>query len=186
MAHRRRKRAAKGPAFGLKSDGMTGSLSARRLAEELKLLTFRLATVQDELAKLTEFANRTRIGTIYPIALKAKLAVLDNERKMLVEQIEQLEQCERIKRSKLQAEILPVVEQENTQYPKSVPGVWGRFRLHLDGLDRYHSAGALVMTVGSAGMFLASALALGPLWAGFLAGALPTFLMAALVHPEHA
>jgi hypothetical protein len=58
--------------------------------------------------------------------------------------------------------------------------------LHVDGVDRYHGAAALVMTAGSVGMLLASSLSLGPLWAGFLTGALPTFVLAALVHPEHA
>jgi hypothetical protein len=59
-------------------------------------------------------------------------------------------------------------------------------RLHLDGLDRYHGAGALVVTAGSIGMLAAACLALGPLWVGFLAGALPTFMLTTLVHPEHA
>lgn len=58
--------------------------------------------------------------------------------------------------------------------------------LYLDGLDRYHGAGALVMTTGAVGMIVAACLATVPVWAGFLAGALPTFLLAALVHPEHA
>src|SRR4051794_6959257 len=64
--------------------------------------------------------------------------------------------------------------------------VWTRLGLHVDSLDPYHGSGALVMTAGSVGMIVASCLALGPLWAGFLAGALPTLLLAALVHPEHA
>jgi hypothetical protein len=59
-------------------------------------------------------------------------------------------------------------------------------RLHLDGLDRYHGAGALVITVGSIGMIVSSCLALAPIWVGFLAGALPTFMLTTLLHPEHA
>jgi hypothetical protein len=63
---------------------------------------------------------------------------------------------------------------------------WARLQAHLDGLDRYHGAGALVMTAGSIGMIVTSCLSIGPLWAGFLVGALPTFMFTTLVHPEHA
>jgi hypothetical protein len=42
------------------------------------------------------------------------------------------------------------------------------------------------MAAGSIGMIVAACLGLGSLWVGFLAGALPTFLLASLIHPEHA
>jgi hypothetical protein len=61
-----------------------------------------------------------------------------------------------------------------------------RVAVFFDRVDRYHGAGALVMMTGSIGMIVSSCLGLGPLWAGFLAGALPTFLLASLVHPDHA
>jgi hypothetical protein len=61
-----------------------------------------------------------------------------------------------------------------------------RLQLHFDGIDRYHGAGALVMTAGSIGMIISSCLLQGPLWVGLLAGALPTFLVASLVLPDHA
>ena len=60
------------------------------------------------------------------------------------------------------------------------------FRLSLDRLDPYHGAGALIMTAGSLGMIASLGLGFGPIWAGFLVGAVPTFLIASLVHPEHA
>lgn len=41
------------------------------------------------------------------------------------------------------------------------------------------------MIAGTVGMIVSGSLGLGSLWAGFLVGALPTFLLAALVHPEH-
>jgi hypothetical protein len=54
------------------------------------------------------------------------------------------------------------------------------FRLHLDGLDRYHGPAVLVMTAGSLGMMLAAWSAWCPLWAGFLAGAVPTLVVMVL------
>ena len=69
---------------------------------------------------------------------------------------------------------------------RGTSSVWARCRLHLDRLDRYHGAGALVMTCGSVGMIASAFLAIVPLWAGFLAGVLPSLLLTTLVHPEHA
>jgi hypothetical protein len=65
-------------------------------------------------------------------------------------------------------------------------GLDRRIRLGLDGLDPYHGSAALVMAAGSIGMILSLTLSIGPLWAGFLAIALPTFLFISLTHPEHA
>jgi hypothetical protein len=65
------------------------------------------------------------------------------------------------------------------------PNAWHRFRLYLDGLDRYHDGASMILIAGGVGMVAALLLAIGPPWAGFLAGALPTFVLVVLVHPEH-
>jgi hypothetical protein len=78
------------------------------------------------------------------------------------------------------AKILPV------RAPAAATPASGHVAVHFDRLDRYHGAGALVMAAGSVGMIVSSCLGLAPLWAAFLVGALPTFLLAVLVHPEHA
>jgi hypothetical protein len=64
------------------------------------------------------------------------------------------------------------------------PNTWHRFRLYLDGLDRYHDGASMVLIAGGVGMVAASCLDLGPPWAGFLVGALLTFVLVVLVHPE--
>lgn len=63
---------------------------------------------------------------------------------------------------------------------------WQRFLLHLDTLDRYHSGASLILMAGSVGMIATSLLTLGPLWVGFLAGVLPTFMLVVLIYPVHA
>jgi hypothetical protein len=68
----------------------------------------------------------------------------------------------------------------------STIGLRRRIRLGLDGLDPYHGSAALVMAAGSIGMILSLTFSIGSLWAGFLAIALPTFLLVSLTHPEHA
>ena len=67
-----------------------------------------------------------------------------------------------------------------------VQGTRLQVRLRVDGLDRYHVPGAPIMVAGALGMSASLWLGFGPLWAGFLAGAVPAFLIASLVHPEHA
>jgi hypothetical protein len=57
-----------------------------------------------------------------------------------------------------------------------------RGELHFDRLDRYQGAAALVMTVGSFCMMLFALFSLGPLWLGFLMGAVPALLLASLIH----
>ena len=42
------------------------------------------------------------------------------------------------------------------------------------------------MMAGALGMIASLGMGFGPMWAGFLVGAVPTFLIASLVHPEHA
>jgi hypothetical protein len=61
-----------------------------------------------------------------------------------------------------------------------------RFRLHLDGLDRYHGPAALVAAAGGLGMIVCLFRGLGPPWAGWLAGAVPVMALFALVLPEPA
>jgi hypothetical protein len=62
---------------------------------------------------------------------------------------------------------------------------WHRFLLHLDSLDRYHGGASLVLMAGGVGMAATLSLAIGPPWVGFLVGALPTFVLVVLFHPEH-
>jgi hypothetical protein len=59
-------------------------------------------------------------------------------------------------------------------------------RLEIDRLDPYHGAAAIIMTAGSLGMLLWTLLGFGSSWAGLLAGALPTFLFALLLHSKKA
>lgn len=86
------------------------------------------------------------------------------------------------------APTIPIVDPASTldRIQVRLSQVSRQARLHWDQLDRYHGAGALVMTAGSIGMIVSVSLGLGSLWVGFLVGALPTFLLASLVLPEHA
>ncbi len=84
--------------------------------------------------------------------------------------------------------ITGLFEHEGRSEPHREPmsGIGHRIRLRLDELDAYHGSAAFVMAAGSIGMIVSMLLGLGPMWAGFLAVALPIFLLIGLIHPEHA
>lgn len=60
--------------------------------------------------------------------------------------------------------------------PRRTPP-WVRFRLHLDSLDRYHAGATPVLGAGILGGIVAATTGLAPSWAGFLAGAVPMFVL---------
>jgi hypothetical protein len=106
-----------------------------------------------------------------------RIAELLLEDKMKIESLGDLPGRHEVKRGTLAA---PRLWQN-----RSMLDVLSGHSLSLDRLDQYHGAATLVLDASALGMMASLCLGLGPLWAGFLAGALPTFLLASLVHPEH-